>query len=64
MFRFEVNYWDVNLQEPNFEKGIAAGADYNEAMKNITEFYGPDNIVDIKMYELNPVIIDDEFEIL
>lgn len=61
MYRFEVNFWDEDIQQHGLEKGIAAGATYSEAIDRVVEYYGKSNIIDIKIYELDTILIDENF---
>ena len=60
MFRFEVNWWDGDFNEISNEKGIVAAVDYGTAANRLVEEYGKENIVDIKLYELEDVLVDEE----
>lgn len=60
MFRFEVEFWnEESPYEPVIEKGIAAGATYGEAVNRVVEYYGQENIIKVKVYELDTVLIDE-----
>jgi hypothetical protein len=60
MFRFEVNWWDKDFNDMSNEKGIVAAADYGAAANRVVEYYGKENVVDIKLYELEDVLVDEE----
>jgi len=60
MYRYEVNFWDEDNREPVLEKGLVAGSDYGEATNRLAGYYGKDNIIDIKIYELEDIIIDED----
>ena len=60
MYRYEVNYWDEDAKEPEFEKGFVSAANYGDAANYIVDFYGEENIVDIKLYELERILTDEE----
>lgn len=60
MYRFEVNYWDELSHEPATDKGIVAAEDYGHAANRLVEYYGSENIVDIKLCELNDILLDED----
>lgn len=62
MFKFEVEFWDEELQEPNFEIGITDGKDYGEAANHVSDYYGFGNIVSMELEKLNNIIVGDEVE--
>ena len=52
MFAYEVSYWDeVNDKEEN-DHGIAYGDTYAEVNKNIVDYYGEDNVIELKLFAL------------
>jgi len=62
MFRYEVTYWDEDNFENNFEKGLVSAANYGDAANYIVDYYGQENIVDIKLYELERILTDEDVE--
>ena len=52
MFAYEVSYWDeVNDKEEN-DHGIAYGDTYAEASKNIADYYGEENVIELKLFAI------------
>lgn len=60
MFRYEINFWDEFIQKSSFEKGFVCANSYGDAANKIIEFYGKDNVEDIKLCELENILTDDE----
>ena len=62
MFRYEINYWDEydNKQESN--KGIISAENYGIAANKIVDYYGEENIIDIKLYPLEEILTDDDLK--
>ena len=60
MFKYKVNFWDVVNQEPATDNGLTNGKNYSEAIHEITEFYGEDNIVNIFLEALGNVLPEEE----
>ena len=52
MFAYEVSYWDeVNNKKEN-DHGIVYGNTYAEVSKNIVNYYGEENINELKLFAL------------
>ena len=52
MFAYEVTYWDeVNDKNEN-DHGIAYGDTYAEANKNVVDYYGEENIIELKLFAI------------
>lgn len=63
MFRYEINYWDEDMQESATEKGIVSAATYGGAAEKIVSYYGKDNIIDIRLYELEDILTDEDVQL-
>lgn len=62
MYRYEINYWDSFDHATLNEKGICAGKDYGDAANKLIEFYGKDYVIDIKLSEIEDILIDCEIK--
>lgn len=62
MFRYKVKYWDEDDKVERNDSGIAAGPDYSDAVKRIVKFYGRDCIIELTIYELEDVVMEDELK--
>ena len=52
MFAYEVTYWDeIDNKEAN-DHGIAFGDTYAEANKNIVDYYGEENVIELKLFAI------------
>ena len=52
MFAYEVTYWDeIDNKEANGH-GIAFGNTYAEANKNIVDYYGEENVIELKLFAI------------
>lgn len=60
MYRFEVNYWDELSHEPTTDKGIVAAKSYGKAAMHLVEYYGNENIIDLKLCELEDILLDED----
>lgn len=49
LYNFEVKYWDDFTCCQSAAKGIVAGHTYSEALDTITEYYGEENIQEIRL---------------
>ena len=60
MFRFEVSFWEEDTNKITRETGIVGGADYGAAANRVVEYYGRKNVIDIKLYELDDILVDED----
>lgn len=60
MFKYKVNFWDKVNQEPATDNGLVNGKNYDEAIHEITEFYGEDNIINIFLEVFGNVLPEEE----
>ena len=62
MFRYEINYWDEYDNRQESDKGIISAENYGIAANKIVNFYGEENIIDIKLYPLEEILTDDDLK--
>lgn len=62
MYYYIINFWDEIDNETSEERGIVGASSYGEAAKKAVEYYGEKNVIDIKLYELESVICEDEIK--
>ena len=62
MFRYEINYWDEYDNKQEFEKGIISAENYGIAANKIVDYYGEENIIDIKLCPLEEILTDDDLK--
>ena len=63
MYRYEVTYWNSEISDPEFEKGIVAATDYGDAANKVVDYYGQENIIDIKLYILEYLLTDEDIKV-
>lgn len=52
MYAYEITYWDeVENKELN-DHGIAYGEDYANASKNVADYYGEKNVIELTLFAL------------
>ena len=51
LFKYTVDYFDNDLDEPATESGIVAALSYGSAADYVVHLYGSDNVVGIELYE-------------
>ena len=59
MYRYDVEYWDNNIKEPNSDQGLVAASGYSDAAQLITEQYGENNIVTLSLTALNTILTEE-----
>lgn len=52
MFAYEVTYWNEINDKEESDHGIVYGDTYAEASKNIVDYYGEDNVIELKLFAL------------
>lgn len=52
MFAYEVTYWDEADDKNENDHGIAYGDTYAEANKNVVDYYGEENIIELKLFAI------------
>lgn len=59
MYRYDVEYWDNNIKEPNSDQGLVAANSYSDAAQLITEQYGENDIVTLSLTALNTILTEE-----
>ena len=59
MYRYDVEYWDNDIKEPNSDQGLVAANSYLDAAQLITEQYGENNIVTLSLTALNTILTEE-----
>lgn len=62
MFRYEINYWDEYDNRQESDKGIISAENYGIAANKIVNYYGEENIIDIKLCPLEEILTDDDLK--
>lgn len=62
LVRYEIEFWDEIDEEVRIEKGLSAGKDLGESVNRITNYYGKNNVISIKVYECEEVLCDEEIK--
>lgn len=60
MYCYVINFWDEIDNTDCTEKGIVGASSYGEAAQKITDYYGAKNVIEIKLYESEDVLCQDE----
>ena len=47
MFYFNISYFDPDEKETRYEHGIVAAHTYKDAMSELSEYYGEDDLVEV-----------------
>lgn len=55
-YNYNCTWWDDSEEENNTIKGIVAASNLSNAIEHITNYYGEDNILEVKIH----YITDDE----
>lgn len=62
LVRYEIEFWDEIDEVDKIEKGLSTGKDLGEAVNRITNYYGKNNVISIKVYECEEVLCDEELK--
>ncbi len=60
MYYYLVEYWDSDSQEVVTESGMTSGNAYGAAADKVVELYGSENIVSVKLTELENILYEEE----
>lgn len=60
MYYYLVEYWDSDLQKVVTQSGMTSGETYGAAANKVDEFYGLENIISIKLIELEDILGEEE----
>lgn len=61
--RYEIDYWNDIIQEPDTERGIAGAGDtetIGAVVDRIYDYYGKENVTSLKVYECMDIMCDEE----
>ena len=59
MYRYDVEYWDNGIKEPNSDQGLVAVNSYSDAAQLITEQYGENDIITLSLTALNTILTEE-----
>jgi len=62
LFKYTVDYFDNELNEPATESGIVAAFSYGWAADYIVHLYGSDNVIGIELYETIVSLTEDDLK--
>ena len=62
LVRYEIQFWDEIDEIDKIEKGLSTGKDLGESVNRITNYYGKNNVISIKVYECEEVLCDEEIK--
>ena len=51
LFKYTIEYFDNDLDEPAIDSGIVAAPSYGWAADFVVHLYGSDNVIGIELYE-------------
>ena len=51
LFKYMIDYFNKDLDEPTTDSGIVAGPSYGWAADFLVHLYGSDNVIGIELYE-------------
>lgn len=60
MYKYKVYYWDKINDESNTEEGLVGESSYSTAVREIAEYYGEENILNLEIEVVeNPLVEED-----
>ena len=62
LFKYTVDYFDNDLDEPTTDSGIIAAPSYGWAADYIVHLYGSDSVVGIELYETIVCLSEDDLK--
>ena len=60
LIRYEVEFWDDDDKTTKVEKGLVSGETYSKAVDHLVNYFGTEGICEIKIYECEEVLCDEE----
>jgi len=60
MYYYVVEYWDNLDQESRTDSGVISTENYSAAADKVEEYYGSENIVELKLSKLEEILSEDE----
>ena len=52
MFYFNISYFDPDTKETRYEHGIVAAHTYMDAMGELSEYYGEDELIEVTLFPM------------
>lgn len=52
MFYFNISYFDPDVKETRYEHGIVAAHTYMDAMSELSEYYGEDELIEVTLFPM------------
>ena len=62
LVRYEIEFWNEIDGTNRIGKGFSTGKNLGEAVNCITNYYGKNNVISIKVYECEEVLCDEEIK--
>lgn len=60
MYYYVVEYWDNLDQESRIDSGVISAENYSAAANKVEEYYGSENVVELKFSKLEEILSEDE----
>ena len=60
LIRYEVEFWDDDNMATKVEKGLVSEETHGKAVDRLVSYFGAENIGEIKIYECEEVLCDEE----
>ena len=60
MYYYVVEYWDNLDQEFRTDSGVISAENYSAAADKVEEYYGSDDVVELKLSKLEEILSEDE----
>ena len=60
MYYYVVEYWDNLDQESRTDSGVVSAENYSTAADKVEEYYGSDDVVELKLSKLEEILSEDE----
>ena len=62
MYKYRVEFWDEVEGIVTYENGVTDGGSYSEAADHISDYYGVENLMSMKLEELDTILLDDDLK--
>lgn len=60
MYYYVVEYWNKFDQESCIESGVLSASNYSAAADKVEEYYGSEDVVELKLSKLEEILSEDE----
>lgn len=60
MYYYVIEYWDNLDQESRTDSGVISAENYSAAAGKVEEYYGSENIDELKLSKLEEILSEDE----